>query len=269
MQENESTGLDFNELAKLITAELDSSLRTINTVTPWSSRFHVSSMRVQIGHLPPDQGDSNTATETNDSPDKFCKTLLNQRYQLADRGWMLAVELAAGGAPAKIKVLDEPIATLPAEKYSSAASLFRDLPVDAIRGVNTKWMRHLKKFQIVTVGDLIEMGYDIRNKLIRETEKKYPLVIHSRAKQLLVAAPQIPSSKIDGEPLYALISKPPYMLRKLIGEQIISITACEQLSDFLSLLYSVLDSKILKEFTVLQLREIYQRKITRQDSAPQ
>lgn len=260
MEDKAPAGLDFTELAKLISAELDSGLSTVNSVAPWSGRFHITSMRVQIGQLPAEQDEPEPLPDSNEPPARPLALLPHQRYQLADRGWLLGVEIAAGGAPAKIKVQDEPVAALPVEPRTSAATLFRELPVAAVRGVSTIWQQTLNDYNIVTVGDLIDLSYDVRHKLITATKKNYPLIIHSRVKQLRYAIPRIPESKADGMSLYSLVGEPPAGLRKQIGEQLISISAAEQLADFLALLYAVLDSRVLRSFTLLRLREISQGK---------
>ena len=268
MADNEPAGLDFNELARLITAELDSGLTAINALAAWNSRFHISTMRVHIGQLPAEDDEPAPVTDVTEVPVLSRNVLTKQRYQLADRGWMLAVELAAGSAPARFKVLDEPIVTVPVETQSSASLLFRDLPVDAIRGVDSSWTQYLNDYKIVTVGELIEMDYELRTKLVSATNRNYPLIIHTRARQLLCAVPHLPKSKVDGASLYSLLAESPSQLRKKFGEQYISISASERFADFLALLYSVLDSRVLKSFSVLQLREIAQKKSAAKTESP-
>jgi len=246
---SEATGIDFNELARLIAAELDSGMQSVNSSVPWNGRLHIASMRVRLGQM-------EELSAEKYSPNAN-KCLLYQRYPLAEQGWMFEVEIAAGAAPAKARISDKPPVTLPTRLQTSAAVLFSNLPVNAIKGVSSDWAEIFKQVAVNSIGDLIAMKHDALNELIRLNKNKYPLNLHTKARLLNTAVPKIPASPADHYTLYSLLTEPPKALRKLIGAQHFSASASERLSDLLALFYTLLDSRILKDFTIRNLRTIH------------
>jgi hypothetical protein len=249
----DSAAIDINELARLIAAELDSGMQFVNASLPWSSGFHISSMRVRLGQmleeLPP-------APSEETPPSTVKKFLLNQRYPLSEQGWEFEVELAAGAPVAKLKIPGKPLIKLPAQLHASAAGLFEHLPVAAIKGVNSVWTEIFNQVDIHSIGDLIAIKHETLDELVRSSKKKYPLNVQTKARLLNYSVPKIPASPADQLTLYFLLTEPPLALRKLIGTERFSISASEELSELLALLYTLLDSRILKKFTLLDLRTI-------------
>lgn len=247
----EPVAMDFNELGRLIAAELDSGMQSINTSSPWSGKFHIASMHVRLGQAEIDSP-SETGEEAPLPAEKMF--LLHDRYPLAKQGWMFELELAAGAAPTKFQAQGKPPVTLPTQLQRSAIELFGDLPVNSIKGINSSWSLILLKAGIKTIDDLVKIKNKLLMELVRTYSKKHPIALHTKARLLNTVIPGIPVSPIDQFTLYSLLTVSPVSLRRKIGKQRFSASSSEQLSELLALLYTVLDSRILKKYTVQSLR---------------
>lgn len=248
--------LDFNELVRVITRELDSALQVSRLSKDWDEKLHIASVRVKLGQRlhPAEQ-----ATErreqgegtTQESPQPF---LLLERYNPAKQGWMFEMELSAGPTPLQARDLDGPWVSLPLPPQPTLAVLFRDMPTSVIKGVAGKWAYRLKNSGVSTVGDLMSLGQKELDELLHSTGSKYPLELRFRSWLLDVGIPGIPASPADGNSLSQLVTKSPQELRKLIGPGQFSSTASEQLSFLLSLLYAIIDHRALKRISLETLR---------------
>jgi len=255
-----STPVDFNELGRIIAAELDSGVEAINTDIPWSNKFHITSMRVRLGQssteIPPENPDKINDNNGDDNiPDKPQVFLLDS-YQLAKKGWMFELEMTPGAAPTKIKLADQPPFTLPTKIQHSAIDIFGELSISNIKGADTKWTKMLAEFDLRTIQQLAEINHKVLFDTIQKTGKKYPLNLVTKARLLYSAIPFIPASAIDQVSLYSLLEASPLALREKFGATKFSATASEKLHDLLLLLYTVLDSRVLKQHRVNHLRII-------------
>jgi len=249
-----SSPVDFNELGRIIAAELDSGVESINTDIPWSNRFHITSMRVRLGqsstNIPEDNNEDNNEDNLPDKPQVF----LLDNYLLAEKGWMFELEMAPGLAPTKIKLADKPPFTLPAKTQHSAMEIFGKLSISNIKGADEKWTQILAEFDIETIQQLAAIKHETLIKIIHKTHKKYPLNLATKARLLYSAIPFIPSSPVDQVSLYSLLEVSTLALRKQLGESKFSVTASEKLHDLLLLLYTVLDTAVLEQHRVYHLR---------------
>lgn len=246
----DSVAIDFNELGRLIAAELDSGVQTVNASVPLSGKFHITTMRVRLGQAQHDL--SSEAEGTLPSIKK--KMLLQDRYPLTEQGWMFELELAAGAAPTKLKLQGKPPVTLPGQLQTSAIEIFGKLPINAIKGVSSSWADIFIKADIKTIIDLVKIKHEVLIELVLRHKKKYPINLHTKARLLNTVVPVIPASPLDQFSLYSFLTDSPAALRNKIGVQRFSASASEQLSELIALLYTVLDSRILKKYTLQNLR---------------
>ncbi len=247
---SESVAIDFNELGRLIAAELDSGVQTVTTSVPWSGQFHIVSMRVRLGQA---QHDLTSETE-GDLPSIKKKMLLQDRYPLSEQGWMFELELATGAAPTKFKFQGRPPVTLPGQLQTSAMEIFGDLPINAIKVVAGSWADIFIKADIKTIIDLVKIKHEILIELVLRHKKNHPIDLHTKARLLNIVVPVIPASSLDQFSLYSFLTDSPAALRNKIGVQRFSASASEQLSELIALLYTVLDSRVLKSYTLKNLR---------------
>ena len=258
IETSRSIELDFNELVRVITRELDSALQVSHLSKDWEEKLHIASVRVKLGqrlHL------AEQATERREQRDGTTQEslrpfLLLERYDPAKQGWMFEMELSAGPTPLQARELDGPWISLPLPPQPTVAALFRDMPTSVIKGVAGKWANRLKSSGVSTVGDLMSLGQEELNELLRSTGSKYPLELRFRSWLLDMGIPEIPASPADGTSLFQLVTKSPEALRKLIGLNRFSATASEQLSFLLSLLYTIIDQRVLKRIRLETLRAV-------------
>jgi len=291
----ESVAIDFNELGRLIAAELVGGVEAINSpdsgINTGGGKFHIATMRVRLGQthedllqedllqedisheelseeelpreklpreeLPREVLPREVLLEPEDTlPSARKKFLLSERYPLAEQGWMFELELAAGAAPVKLMLADKPPVSLPGRLQISAIDIFGHLSIDAIKGVNNNWANIFQKYNINTVLGLVKIKHEDLIKIVNNQNKKYPISLHTKSRLLNTVVPVIPASPLDQASIYSLLTQSAAELRNKIGVQRFSASASEQLSDLMALLYTVLDSRILKEYTLQQLRHI-------------
>lgn len=243
-----ATEIDFNELLKLITRELDSALCVSSLSRDWEKKLHITSVRVKLGQLFPLPDDGSVAPEP---PKPF---LLKDRYQLANQGWMFEVDFASGPAPSKARLPGVPWFPVPIQPQATLMALFSDMPTTVIKGIGSKWASRLKEVGNTTVAELRDIEWDTLEKLIKLSRSNYPIELRFKVRLLDTIIPDIPPSQADANTLYQMVSMPPQLLRQLIGGRRFSATASEELSNILSLLYTTIDGQILKTITLLELR---------------
>jgi hypothetical protein len=258
-QSSHAIELDFNELVRIIARELDSAFQVSQPSRDGVEKLHIASVRVKLGQrLRPKK----QATETDeqgkeaaqeDSPQPF---LLLERYTPAKQGWMFEMELSAGPTPLQARNLDGPWVSLPLPPGPALAELFRDMETTVLKGVARKWASTLKENGITTVGDLMSLGQKEWERLLRITGSTYPLELRFRSLLLGAGIPEIPASPADRNSLFQLVAKSPQELRTLIGPKRFSATASEQLSFLLSLLYTIIDHRVLKRTRLERLRTV-------------
>lgn len=253
-----SIGLDFNELVRVITRELDSALRVSHLSKDWEEKLHIASVRVKLGqrlHLAEQAAERREQGEatSQESPQPF---LLLERYDPAKQGWMFEMELSAGPTRLQARELGRSWVSLPLPTQPTVAVLFCDMPTSVIKGVAGKWAHRLKKSGVSTVRDLMSLGQKELSELLRSTGSKYPLELRFRSWLLDIGIPEIPASPADDASLFQLVTKSPQELRKLIGLDRFSATASEQLSFLFSLLYTIIDHRVLKRIRLETLRTV-------------
>lgn len=245
---NIATEIDFNELLRLVTRELDSALYTSNLSHDWQKKLHIDSVRVKIGQLSPPSENPDV------TPEPVKPFLLKDRYQLANKGWMFEVDFASGSAPRKARIPGVPWFPVPIQPQATLMVIFADMPATVIKGIDVKWASKLKEVGVTTVAELGKLKWDVFEKLMKLSRSKYPIELHFKVRLLDIIIPDIPSSKADTMTLYQMVSVPPKLLRQLIGWRHFSATASEELSNILSLLYTTIDAQYLKTITFMDLR---------------
>ena len=257
---NQITGIDFNELARLISRELDCALQISELSMEWAAKLHIASVRVKLGQQipplkPPDKKDEETAAADEDDVKPF---LLLDRYPPSKNGWIFELEFSSGPAPPRVRGIDGLWITIPHQKLPTTADLFGPMPTTVLKGVSRRWSEKLKEINVSTVADLITVKQSDVDEMIKKTDSYHPVELRQKAQLLNVVIPEIPASPANHCSLFSLVGKSPYAIRKLIGVQKFSATASEQLFSILSLLFTTIDQRVLKQIFIKDLREMTQ-----------
>ena len=261
MKASSSTRIDFHELARLISREIDSALRLSNLSKDWEKKLHISNIKIKLGRLSPPafethRGDDPGEGSGGDPPNPF---LLLEHYPLAKQGWEFELDFSAGPAHPQARREDGVWHVIPSEPLPTADLLFRTMPIRVMKGVSKKWEERLGRRGISTVRMLMSLKHQELMDISRKTRSRYPLELFSKTQLLRSAVPEIPVSLADDCSLYELVGKSATDLRKLIGHKKISSTASEQLHGLLSLLHIVIHKRVLRRILLKDLRELSEK----------
>ena len=258
MKVTSTTRIDFNELTRLISREIDSALRLSNLSKDWEEKLHISHIKIKLGRVSPPsvkthKGDNPVEGSGGDPPKPF---LLLEHYPPAKQGWEFELDFSAGPAPPQVRRKDGVWHVLPLEPLPTADLLFRTMPIEVIKGVSKEWAERLGRLGISTVRMFMSLEHQELLDVSRQTLSRYPLELFAKAQLLRVVVPEIPISLADDYSLFELLGKSATDLRKLIGQKQISATASEHLYALLSLLHIVIDGRVLRRILLKDLRRL-------------
>jgi hypothetical protein len=250
------TRIDFSELTRLISREIDGALRLSSLSKDWRQKLHIASVRIRLGRISPPSPETRGAISDvqGSAGDPARPFLMLEHYPPAQQGWEYEMEFSAGPSPPKVRRMDGIWHVVPPEPLPTADLLFRDMPLRAIKGVHRAWEQRFGRLGISTIAELMSLKHRDLVGISEQTNSKYPLELFAKTQLLRVAVPEIPQSAADDAPLSKLIEKSPADLRKLIGHQRISATAGEQLYALLSMLHIAIDDRILRQILLEDLR---------------
>jgi hypothetical protein len=252
------TKIDFNELTRLISREIDSALRLSKLSKDWEGKLHISRLKIKLGRESPPSPkihEDNRSVESS-SLEPSQPFLLIEHYPPATEGWKFEMEFCAGPAPPQVRRLDGIWHVVTQEPLPTADFLFRNMPIKVIKGVNKRWAEKFKGLDISSVGMFISLKHSELLDVSRKTSSRYPLELFVKAQLLRFVVPEIPKSSADDYSLFELLGKSATDLRSLIGQNQISATASEQLYWLLSLLNIVIDRRVLRITLLKDLRRI-------------
>jgi len=258
MKVTSSTGIDFHELTRLISREIDSALRLSNLSKDWEKKLHISNIKIKLGCLSPPafelrRCDDPGEGSRDDPPKPF---LLLEHYPHAKQGWEFELDFSAGPAHPQARRKDGVWHVIPSEPLPTADLLFRTMPIRAMKGVSKKWEERLGRQGISTVRMLMSLKHQELMDISKKTRSRYPLELFAKIQLLRIVVPEVPKSLADGYSLFELLGKSATDLRKLIGHKKISATASEQLYGLLSLLHIVIHKRVLRRILLKDLREL-------------
>jgi hypothetical protein len=252
------TRIDFNELTRLISREIDSALRLPNLSKEWEEKLHISRIRIRLGRVSPPSSkihDDDIPVEGSDGepPKPF---LLLDHYPPAKQGWEFEMDFSAGAAPPQVRRIDSVWHVIPSEPLLTADLLFRTMPLQVMKGVRKPWAARLRRLGVSTVGMLISLEHPELIDISQKTRSRYPLELFARAQLLRVVVPEIPISPADDYSLFELIEKSATDLRGLIGQKQFSATASEHLYWLISLLQIAITAQVLRRIFLKDLRKL-------------
>lgn len=253
-----STIIDFNELVRLISREIDGALRVSRLSKDWEQKLHISNIKIKLGRVSPPpsktHNDDNPLVGSGGKPPK--PFLLLNHYPLAKQGWEFEMDFSAGPAPPQVRSLGGVWHVMPPERIPTAGHLFRAMPIQVIKGVSKRWAAKLRCLGISTVGMLMSLEHRELMDISQKTRSRYPLELFAKAQLLRAVVPEIPKSRADDYSLFGLIGKSATDIRELIGQKQISVTASEHLCWLLSLLQIVIDGRVLRRILLNDLRRL-------------
>jgi len=252
------TIIDFNELTRLISREIDGALRLSRLSKDWEKKLHISNIKIKLGRLSPPSSKAHNGVNPvegsgGEAPKPF---LLLDRYPPAKQGWEFEMDFSAGPAPPQVRPIDGVWQVIPPEPLPTADLLFRTMPIQVIKGVSKGWAERLGGLGISTAGMLMSLEHGQLIDVSRQTRSRYPLELFAKAQLLRVVVPEIPISQADDYSLFKLIGKSANDIRELIGQKQISATASEHLYWLLSLLQIVIDGRVLRRIFLKDLRKL-------------
>ena len=258
MKVTSSTMIDFHELTRLISREIDSALCLSNFSKDWEKKLHISNIKIRLGRLSPPgferhRGDVPVEGSGGDLPKPF---LLLEHYPHAKQGWEFELDFSAGTAPPQVRRKDGVWHVTPLEPLPTADLLFLTMSIQVIKGVSKRWAERLDRLKIPTVSIFMSLKHQELLDVSRQTRSRYPLELFAKTQLLRVIVPEIPASPADDYSLFELLGKSATDLRKLIGHKKISTTASEQLFGLLSMLNIVIDGQVLHRIFLKDLREL-------------
>ena len=260
MKASSTTKIDFNELTRIIAREIDSALRLSNLSKEWDEKLHISNIKIKLGRVSPPSSeihkDDNLVEGSGGDPPK--PFLLLEHYPPAKQGWEFELDFSAGPAPPQVRRKNGIWHVIPPVTLPTSDLLFRTMPIDVIKGASKSWAERLVRLGISTVREFMSLGHKELLDLTKQTRSKYPFELFAKVHLLRVAVPEIPISGADQYSLFGLLGKSAPELRKLIGPDRISATACEHLYCLLSLLNIVIDRRVLNRILLKDLRKLFE-----------
>jgi hypothetical protein len=260
MNATSPTRIDFNELVRLISREIDGALRLSSLSKDWEEKLHISNIKIKLGRVSPPSSETHNGENTvkcqgGDPPQPF---LLLEHYPLAKQGWEFELGFSAGPAPPQVRRKDGVWHVIPLEPLPTVDLLFLTMPIQVIKGASKGWTERLGSLDISSIGTLMSLKHQELLDVSRRTRSRYPLELFAKTQLLRVVVPEIPSSLADDYSLFELLGKSATDLRKLIGEKKISATASEQLYGLLSMLNIVIDRRVLNRILLKDLRKLFE-----------
>ncbi|MEJ2102167.1 MAG: hypothetical protein P8X68_19690 [Desulfobacterales bacterium] len=254
------TTIDFNELTRLISREVDGALQLSRLSKGWEGKLHISHIKIKLGRVSP------PSSETHDggSPvegaggEPHKPFLLLNHYPPAKQGWEFEMDFSAGTAPPQVRPIDGVWHVIPPEPLPTADLLFRTMPIQVMKGVSKWWAARLGHLGISTVGTLMSLEHRELIEISQKTRSRYPLELFAKAQLLRVVVPEIPISKADEYSLFELIGKSATDLRKLIGQKQILATASEHLYWLISMLQIAMAGRVLRQIFLKDLRKLHE-----------
>lgn len=233
-----SGAADLAELVGLVAREVDEGRRAAAELAARTGGLQVAAVRVKLGRAASPPGE--------DPPPG---PLPPGRYPPAQDGWEVEVDLRAGAGP-RARVRDggwDPVPRPP-----SLLDVFGDQPVAAVKGAGPAWSKRLGAAGVATVGDLAAAPAADIARLVRRSRSRRPLELHVKARLLEVAAPWLPPSPADEQPLWDLAGAAPAELRRLIGRS--ATRDADRLAALLARLVTALDAAVLRSATLADVR---------------
>lgn len=225
----------LGDFAAVLVREISQSLLLAATDAPL---VRVHAVRIRFGQ-------PSAAEEKGDV------SLLFDRYPFLENGWEVEVEM---DGKVQAQLAGQPLPTV--EPGKPLLSVFGEMPLIRLKGINTEWTKFFAGLGITTIGSLAAVSQEVLSEAAQRKRSVKMWEYVGKARLLEMYIPALPPTPLDGRSLYVLQQMTPAEILTALGMKKLSTREADMLLELFALLAIAIDSVVLREITLGRLLQV-------------